>query len=158
VTERRALIVDAVRIACFGGAVASAIVALFGMPELGISIVFGTLLGTANFMLLARGVGAAIDRTVEEVERKRRETGGEGQLDPADVAKGTGGAMRLALVVLLVAIVLWVPSTQPLGLAIGVLIMLIAASIAAARENRQRVDRDGPHGGRRPSTGEVPRA
>jgi hypothetical protein len=136
--QRRALIVDAVRLACFGGAVVSTIVALLGMPALGISIVFGTLLGTANFMLLARGVGGAIDRTVEEVEQARREPGRKAQLDPAELArKGTGGAMRLILVVLLVAAVLWYPSTEPLGLAIGVFIMLVALSLAAARENHR---------------------
>jgi peptidoglycan/LPS O-acetylase OafA/YrhL len=134
--KRRRLVVDAVRIACFGGAVISAIVALFDMPALGISIIFGTLLGTANFMLLARGVGAAIDRTVEDVERSRRESGRE--LDPAEVARrGAGGAMRLAFVVLLVAAVLWYPSTEPLGLAIGVIIMLVALSLAALRENQR---------------------
>jgi hypothetical protein len=136
--RRRALIVDAMRIAWFGGAVTSTIVALFGLPSLAISILFGTLLGTANFMLLARGVGAAIDRTVEEIERTRRETGREGQLDPAEVVRrprGAGGAMRLAFVVLLVAAVLWYPSTEPLGLALGVIIMLIALSLAAVREN-----------------------
>lgn len=139
--RRRALIVDAVRIACFGGAIASAIVALFGMPELGISIIFGTLLGTANFMLLARGVAVAIDRTVEEIERTRRETGRE--LDPTQAARrGAGGALRLALVVLLVAAVLWYPSIEPLGLAIGVLIMLIALSLAAVREVRQRTSQN----------------
>jgi hypothetical protein len=137
--RRRALIVDAVRIAWVGGAVTSTIVTLFGLTNLGISILFGTLLGTANFMLLARGVGAAIDRTVEEIERTRRETGREGQLDPAEVVsrpRSAGGAMRLAFVVLLVAAVLWYPSTEPLGLAIGVIIMLIALSLAAVRENR----------------------
>jgi peptidoglycan/LPS O-acetylase OafA/YrhL len=134
--KRRTLVVDAVRIACFGGAVVSAIVALFGLPALSISIIFGTLLGTANFMLLARGVGGAIDRTVEEIERSRREPGG--QVDPKEVARrGAGGAMRLAFVVLLVAAVLWYPSTEPLGLAIGVIIMLVALSLAALRENRR---------------------
>jgi Na+/H+ antiporter NhaD/arsenite permease-like protein len=139
------LIVDAVRIAWLGGTVTSVIVALFGLPALGISILFGTLLGTANFMLLARGVGAAIDRTVEEIERTRREAGRE--LDPTEVARrGAGGAMRLAMVVLLVAAVLWYPSTEPLGLAIGVIIMLIALSLAAlrenGRENRQRTSQN----------------
>jgi hypothetical protein len=140
--QRRALIVDAVRIACFGGAVVSAIVALFGTPALAISIVFGTLLGTANFMLLARGVGAAIDRTVEEIERSRREP--ERRLDPAElVRKGTGGALRLAVVVLLVVAVLWNPWMQPLGLAIGILVMLVALSLAAAREHhRQRTSQN----------------
>jgi peptidoglycan/LPS O-acetylase OafA/YrhL len=134
--KRRALIVDAIRIACFGGAITSAIVAVFGMPELGISIIFGTLLGTANLMLLARGVGAAIDRTVEEVERARRESGRE--LDPTEAARrGAGGVLRLACVVLLVAAVLWYPPIEPLGLAIGVIIMLIALSLAAARENQR---------------------
>src|SRR5690606_4203792 len=67
--RRRVLIIDAVRFACLGGAAASAPVALLGTPELAISIVLGTLLGAVNFVLLARGIGSAIDRTVYELER-----------------------------------------------------------------------------------------
>jgi hypothetical protein len=138
--RRRVLILDAIRLACLGGALASGAVALLGPPELAISIVFGTLLGAVNFVLLARGIGAAIDRTVFELERTRRETGREGQLDPVEVVgrpRGAGGMFRLALIVLLVAGVLWYPSTEPLGLALGVLIVLMAASLASLRENQR---------------------
>ena len=132
------LIVDAVRFAGFGGALVSIVVTLVGPLDLAISIMLGTLLGAANFVLLARGVGAAIDRTVAEVERSRREA--RGQVDAAEVARrsrGAGSAMRLAFVVLLLAVVLWYPSTQPLGLAIGIFITLIGASVAALRENQR---------------------
>lgn len=138
--RRRVLIIDALRFACLGGAAASAAVALLDASELAISIVFGTLLGAVNFVLLARGIGAAIDRTVFELERTRRETGREGQLEPVEVVgrpRGAGGMFRLALIVLLVAGVLWYPSTQPLGLALGVIIVLLAASLAALRQNRR---------------------
>lgn len=138
--RRRVLIIDAVRFACLGVAAASAPVALLGTPQLAISIVLGTLLGAVNFVLLARGIGSAIDRTVFELERTRRETGREGQLDPVEVVgrpRGAGGMFRLALIVLLVAGVLLYPSTQPLGLALGVIIVLIAASLAALRQNQR---------------------
>lgn len=141
--RRRVLIVDAVRFSGFAGALVSIVVTIWGPLDLAISIMLGTLLGAANFVLLARGVGAAIDRTVEEVERSRREPGR--QLDTAQVvrqARGAGSAMRLAFVVLLIAAVLWYPGTQPLGLAIGVIIVLIAASFAAAKENRQRTSQN----------------
>jgi hypothetical protein len=138
--RRRVLIIDAVRFACLGGALASAAVALLGTPELAISIVLGTLLGAVNFVLLARGIGAAIDRTVFELERTRRETGREGPLDPVEIVgrpRGAGGMFRLALIVLIVAGVLWYPSTQPLGLALGVIIVLLAASLAGLRQNQR---------------------
>lgn len=138
--RRRVLILDTVRLASLGGAAASAAVALLGPPQLAISIVFGTLLGAVNFVLLARGIGAAIDRTVFELERTRRETGREGAIDPVEVVgrpRGAGGMFRLALIVLLVAGVLWYPSTQPLGLALGVMIVLLAASLAALRQSRR---------------------
>jgi hypothetical protein len=135
--RRRMLIVDAVRFSGFAGAVVSAAVVIWGPLDLAISIMLGTLLGAANFVLLARGVGAAIDRTVAEVERSRREAA---RLDTEQVvrrSRGAGSALRLLFVVLLLAVVLWYPSTQPLGLAIGIFIVLVAASFAAVRENRQ---------------------
>lgn len=138
--RRRVLVIDAVRFACLGGAAASAAVALLGTPKLAISIVFGTLLGAVNFVLLARGIAAAIDRTVAEIERTRRETGRDGPLEPEQVVgrpRGAGGMFRLALLVLLVAGVLWYPSTQPLGLALGVIIMLVAACLAGIRQDRR---------------------
>lgn len=139
--RRRALVIDGVRWACLGGALASAAVALFGPAELAISIVLGTLLGAINFVLLARGIGAALDRTVADVQRTRQETGkADGPIDPEEVVgrpRGAGGALRLAFIVLLVAGALMFPPTQPLGLAIGVLIVLAAISLAAWRQQGQ---------------------
>jgi hypothetical protein len=135
--RRRALVRDAVRWACLGGALVAAPLALLGQPELAISVVLGTLLGAVNFVLLARGVGSAIDRTVFETERTRRERERSDPLDPDEVVgrpRGAGGALRLAFIVLLVAAMLWYPPTQPMGLAIGVIIVLIAASFAALRQ------------------------
>lgn len=141
--RRRVLIVDAVRFAGFGGAVVAIAVTLLGPLDLAISIMLGTLLGAANFVLLARGVGAAIDRTVEEVERSRRE--GSRQLDTAQIvrqSRGAGSALRLVVVVLLLAAVLSYPSMQPLGLAVGIFITLVAASVAALKHNRQRTSQN----------------
>jgi hypothetical protein len=138
--RRRALMIDAVRIACFGGALASAAAALLGTPQLGISIAFGTLLGAINVVLLARGIGAALDRTVEEVERTRQQTGQAGPIEPESVvgrAHNTGNGFRLAFIVLLIAAALMFPPTQPMGLAIGVLIVLVATSTAAWREHQR---------------------
>lgn len=141
--RRRALVIDGVRWACLGGALVSAGVALLGPAELAISIVLGTLLGAINFVLLARGIGAALDRTVADVQRTRQETGKtDGQnhsegVRPEEVVgrpRGAGGALRLSFVVLLVAGALMFPPTQPLGLAIGVIIVLAAISLAAWRQ------------------------
>lgn len=144
--DRQALVREAVRNACIVGGLISAGVALggdaLGGPDLAISIAFGTLLGAVNLVLLARGVGGAIDRTVAGIERSERERDvSQGPLEPEDVLgrpRGAGGPIRLALILLLVAGLLWYPPTEPLGLAVGVVLMLITTSVAAYRHERAR--------------------
>jgi hypothetical protein len=143
--DRRAVVRDAVRMSSLLGALACAALAIAGLPNLAIATAIGTLFGAINFLLLARGVGGAIDRTVAGVERARRELDvandpREG-LEPNDVVgrpHGAGGGFRLALfVVLVAALVLYLP-IDPAGIAIGIVITLVGASVAAHRHNRLR--------------------
>lgn len=148
--DRRALVRDAVRISSLLGALVCAVAVLAGSPRLAIGIAIGTVLGLVNFVLLARGLGGAIDRTVTGVAQAQRERGGqstadEDGLDPEDVLGRpltAGGSLRLALAVLLVAAILWFQPGEPLvlalGLAIGIIITLVGASLAAHRHNKAR--------------------
>ncbi len=145
--DRRALVGDAIRYSTLLGAAVCAIAALAGAPQLAIAVAIGTLVGAINFVLLARGVGGAIDRTVAGVERTRREldarrAAGEGEgVEPGDVLgrpQGAGGGFRLALSVLLVAALILLLPVDPAGLAIGFVITLVGASVAAYRHNRAR--------------------
>jgi hypothetical protein len=136
--DRRALVRDAIRFSSLIGAGICAVVTILGLPDLAIAIAVGTLLGAVNFVLLARGVGGAIDRTVAGVERTKRELGvSEGaEIEPNDVLGrplGAGGGLRLALLVLLVAALVWLLPTDPAGLAMGIIITLVGASVAALR-------------------------
>ncbi|MFO7565425.1 MAG: hypothetical protein R6X02_22480 [Enhygromyxa sp.] len=139
--DRRALVRDAVRMSSLLGALACVGLVIAGLPDLAIATAIGTLFGAINFVLLARGVGGAIDRTVAGVERARRELDasdddpGEG-LEPKDVLgrpHGAGGGLRLALLVLLVAALIWYLRIDPAGIAIGIVLTLIGASLAARR-------------------------
>jgi hypothetical protein len=151
--ERRALLRDAIRTSSLLSAIVCAALAIAGLPSLAIATAIGTLLGAINFVLLARGVGGAIDRTVAGVERAQRELGAsdEDQLSAAGASKaglepkdvlgrplGAGGPFRLALSVVLVAALLWFLPTEPAGLAMGFVITLLGASVAAHRLNKDR--------------------
>jgi len=147
--DRRTLVRDAVRTSSLLGAVVCTGLVIAGLVELAIGTAIGTLFGAINFVLLARGVGGAIDRTVASVERARQELGAQADasdqlregLEPKDVVGrplGAGGGFRFALLVLLVAALLWYLPTDPAGLAMGVVITLIGASLAAHRLNRAR--------------------
>lgn len=138
--RRRTLVLDGVRISCLLGALTCAAVALLATPQLAISIALGTLLGAVNFVMLARNIAAALDRTVAEVERTREQLGSEGPVNPKAVTarpRGAGGGLRLAFVVLVIAFAMTIPVTQPMGLAIGVLIVLVGTCVAAWREHRR---------------------
>lgn len=144
--ERRALLRDAIRTSSLLGALVCTIVALLGWPSLALGIAIGTLLGGINFVLLARGVAVAIDRTVASVERTRRELDADTDraLEPGEVVDrplGAGGMFRFALALALVAALLWLLPTDPAGLAIGIVITLIGASVAAHRLNHNRAKR-----------------
>jgi hypothetical protein len=137
------LLRDAIRTSSLLGAIVCAALAIAGLPSLAIATGIGTLLGAINFVLLARGVGGAIDRTVAGVERAQRELGASDEegLEPKDVPGrplGAGGPFRLALSVLLVAALLWFLPTEPAGLAMGIVIALVGASVAAHRLNKDR--------------------
>jgi hypothetical protein len=145
--NRQALVREAVRNACLLGGLISAGVALagdrFGGVDLAISIGLGTLLGAVNLVLLARGVGGAIDRTVAAIATTERERDvSQGPIEPDDVLarpRSAGGPLRLALIVILVAGLLLYLPTEPLGLAIGVVLVLLTTSIAGWRHERARL-------------------
>ena len=140
------LIRDAVRFSSFAGAAICVAFVALGWLELAISTALGTLVGALNFVLLARGVSNAIDRTVVAVEEARRERGDPSiALEPDAVIhrpRSAGGVARIALVLaVLAALLLAVPlitplSLQPAGLALGVIVVLIAASVSAYRHER----------------------
>ena len=140
--DRRALLRDAIRTSSLLGAIVCAAVAIAGWPSLAIGIAIGTLFGGINFVLLARGVGGAIDRTVAGVERARRELDSQTEgLEPKDVLgrpHNAGGSLRFALSILLVAALLLFLPTDPAGLAMGIVITLIGASVAAYNLNGAR--------------------
>jgi hypothetical protein len=155
--DRGALIRDALRNISLLGAAASAVAIALHSPELGIAVGIGTGFAALNFLLLARGVGGAIDRTVAGVERTQRELGERPDprpdppesgdpadgLDPnlvVDRPHSAGGSFRLILSVVLVAALLWVLPGDPVGpagLAIGVILALVGASAAALRHNQR---------------------
>jgi hypothetical protein len=136
--DRQILLRDAIRLSSLIGAVVSVALVIGGLPDLAIATAIGTLVGALNFVLLARGVGGAIDRTVAGVERTQRETEADPQegVEPKDVLGrplGAGGGLRLALLVLLVAALLGYLRIDPVGIAIGIVITLLGASVAAHR-------------------------
>jgi hypothetical protein len=140
--DRRALVRDTIRLSSLLGAAVCAVTVAWS-PDLAIAVGVGTLLGAVNFVLLARGVGGAIDRTVAGVERTRSELGAgpDQPIEPKDVLgrpQGAGGGLRLALSVLLVAALILILPLDPAGLAIGIIITLLGASMAAYRLNRAR--------------------
>ena len=151
--DRGALVRDAIRNTSLLGALASGLALILASPELALAIGVGTGFGVVNFVLLARGVGGAIDRTVAGVERTRQElaskpggpTGDDAGaadegLDPelvGDRPRGAGGSFRLALSVVLVAAALFLLPTDPAGVPIGVIITLVGASVAASSHNRR---------------------
>jgi hypothetical protein len=136
--DRQILLRDAIRLSSLIGAVVSVGLVIGGLPDLAIATAIGTLVGALNFVLLARGVGGAIDRTVAGVERTQRETEADPQegVEPKDVVGrplGAGGGLRLALLVLLVAALLGYLRIDPVGIAIGIVVTLLGASLAAHR-------------------------
>jgi hypothetical protein len=141
--DRRALVRDAIRISSLLGALVCATLTIAGLVWLAIGVGVGIVLGAVNFVLLARGVGGAIDRTVAGVERTQQEIGRRDASDgvePNDVLGrplGAGGPVRLGLSVLLVAGLLWFVPTDPAGLAMGIVITLFGGSVAALRHHAQ---------------------
>jgi hypothetical protein len=152
--DRRLLVRDAIRYSSLIGGLCCATLAIAGLPNLAIALAVGTLFGEVNFVLLARGVSGAIDSTVAGVARAQQEAQSRDPtpvrevsgplaadgLEPKDVLGrplGAGGPFRLALSVLLVAALLWWIPTDPAGLAMGIVITLLGASVAALRHHRR---------------------
>ena len=141
-SRRRVLIRDAVRFSSFAGAGICVVFVVLGWVDLAIATALGTLVGVLNFVLLARGVSNAIDRTVAAVVETQRERGDPSvALDPEAVVhrpRSAGGVARMAVVAAALAgLLLAAPSiAQPAGLAIGVIVVLIAASASGLRHER----------------------
>lgn len=149
--DRRALIRDAIRTSSLLGAVVCMGLVIAGHSNLAIASAIGTLLGAINFVLLARGVGGAIDRTVAGVERARREidatTDPREGLEPNDVVgrpHGVGGGFRLALLIFSMAALIIYAPIEPAGIAIGIVITLVGASMAAHRHTRRSASTSSP--------------
>jgi hypothetical protein len=130
-------------------------VLLWGDPRLALTIALGAVIASANFLLLARGVTRAIDRAAAgESSELARERGSEpGKANPVDTAGSDAthepsralvleardalqSGFRLALLLLAMLWILWYMPARPEGLAVGVLIVLVAATIAGLRHNR----------------------
>lgn len=137
------------------------IVALVGDPALAISIAAGGVIAGLNFLLLARKLAQAIDQTLAGVAEARAErakeldagepsdtgpdTGDEEPgVDPATVRRAPvgGSIVRLLLLLAVVAGVLLWPEARPVGLAVGVLVVLVGASLAGLRERRRRLSEE----------------
>ena len=123
--------------------VCAGVVALFWSRALAVGILFGSAIAVVNFVLLARGVAGAIDRTAASARRvidARGPSADRSQgVDPAQVpdrAHGAGGSLRMVISVVLIAGLLWLGSGEPLGVAIGVILVLITAGFAAHRRRR----------------------
>jgi ATP synthase I chain len=101
--------------------VCCALVSVLGDPRLALTIALGAVIAVANFLLLARWIGRAIDRTVA---------------DPRDTPERPRSGLRLAFLLLAMLGVLWYMPARPEGMAVGVLIVLVAATIAGNRHNR----------------------
>jgi len=140
--RRQTVVREGVRFSLLGGAGLSVLAALLASPGLATSILLGTLLACINFVLLARGVASAIDRTVaavEEVEQTRGPTPDDAPLEPEEVvnrAYNASSLLRLLFFLAVVAGLIWLPPTEPMGLAVGVLVVLIGASVAMVRDQR----------------------
>jgi lysylphosphatidylglycerol synthetase-like protein (DUF2156 family) len=127
----------------FAGLVTSVSCALVGLladPRLAITIALGAVIAGANFLLLARGIARAIDRASEEPGGQTAIVGaGESDRphEPAPTSEnGLRSGFRLALLLLAMVGILWYMPARPEGLAVGVLIVLVAATVAGFRHNR----------------------
>lgn len=140
---RDRLVRDTLTLAGLITIVACAGIGLLGDPDLALTIALGAVIAAANFLLLAHGIARAIDRAGEG------SSGHEGGSDPAHeldreasrvvaarAQDGLRSRFRLALLLLAMLGILWYMPARPEGLAVGVLIVLLAATIAGQRHNR----------------------
>jgi hypothetical protein len=105
-------------------AVCCALVGLVGDPRLAFTIALGAAIAATNFVLLARWIVRAINRTAEQAS------------EPAQPPERPRSGLRLAFLLLAMLGVLWYMPARPEGMAVGVLIVLLAATMAGYRHNR----------------------
>lgn len=138
---RRALVVSGLLLAPICA------LAILADADLAIAIALGGLLGAVNLILLARGVGQLIDQTVAGIAAaKAREdsaasdTASAEGIDPAKVERPRGVAafVRIGAIALAVVAVFLLRPARPLGLAIGFVVVLAGAAVAAIRQERAR--------------------
>jgi lysylphosphatidylglycerol synthetase-like protein (DUF2156 family) len=140
VQARAGLVRETLMIAGAAAGVACAVVGLLADPRLALTIALGAVIAGANFLLLARGIARAIDRASEDPGGQPANVGaGESDRphEPAPTSEnGLRSGLRLALLLLAMLGILWYMPARPEGLAVGVLIVLVAATIAGFRHNR----------------------
>ena len=148
--DRGALVRDSLRASALLGALACGLAVLFGAPQLAISIALGLALAAVNFLLLARGLAAALDGTRASAAQARSDRGLEADAEltadsVGDRPRRVGSPLRLALMLAALAALAWL-APAPEGLAIGVAVVLIAASLAAIVHNKRRRSSGTPPG------------
>lgn len=142
--RRDLLVREGVRFALIAGGALTGLAALLASPALATSIALGTLLASINFVLLARGIANAIDRTVAEIERAKAEQGigsPEAPVDPDSLLARPRSASSFLRTLFFFAVLFGLiryPPAEPMGLAIGVLVVLIAVSFASYRDHLRR--------------------
>ncbi len=144
VRERAELVRSTLVYAGAGTALSCALVLAFGDPRLALAIALGAVIAAANFLLLARGIAHAIDRTLDEPEADPASPSDNAEVErsdpahktPARAPEGLRSGLRLALLLLAMLGILWYMPARPEGLAVGVLLVLLAATIAGYRHNR----------------------
>jgi drug/metabolite transporter (DMT)-like permease len=116
---RRAALVTAllVAIAC------AAAIPLFGRP-MGLGIALGALVGWVNLWLLARALRAML-----RDPQQHRPTGQRTWILPGVLL------LKWPFILLALAFILWYMPARPEGVALGALLALVGASIAALRGN-----------------------
>jgi len=97
---------------------------LFG-HEMSLGIALGALVGWVNLWLLARAL-----RTMLRDPRQYRPTGSRTWVLPGVLL------LKWPFILLALALILWYMPARPEGVALGALLALVGASIAALRANR----------------------
>ena len=142
--RRELLIREAVRFSLIAGGGLAVLAALLVSAALATSIVLGTLLASINFVLLARGIANAIDRTVAEIERAKAEQGidsPDAPVDPDSLIARPRSASSFLRTLFFFGVLFGLiryPPAEPMGLAVGVLVVLIAVSFASYRDHLRR--------------------
>lgn len=98
---------------------------LFG-GEMALGVTLGALLGLANFAVLAR----SLSKVLQNPEEHRPAAGKKWVLPAAMV-------LKWPFLLLALGLILWYMPARPEGVALGVALSLVAASIAALRGSKQ---------------------